>query len=73
MYRRDWKDLLLPRWRRSFNDAAATPIDEEVKITIDDAVRAATARVIRGAKLARPDWMVERLSAIGQRSINKHR
>ena len=73
MYRRDWKDPLPEMAAKLQFDAAATPIDEEVKITIDDAVRCPryTARVIRGCKVGpSPDWMVERLSAIGQRSIN---
>ena len=73
MYRRDWKDPLPEMAAKLQLDAAATPIDEEVKITIDDAVRCPryTARVIRGCKVGpSPDWMVERLSAIGQRSIN---
>ena len=42
-------------------------------MTIDDATRCPryTARVIRGCKVGpSPDWMVERLAAIGQRSIN---
>ena len=44
-----------------------------MKITIEDAARCPryTARVIRGVKVGpSPDWMVERLAAIGQRSIN---
>ena len=42
-------------------------------MTIEDAVRCPrySARVIRGVKVGpSPDWMVERLAAIGQRSIN---
>ncbi len=43
-------------------------------MTIDgDAVRCPrySARVIRGVKVGpSPDWMVERLAAIGQRSVN---
>lgn len=51
----------------------ATPIDQEVSVTIDEAERCPryTARVIKGCKVGpSPDWMVERLAAIGQRSIN---
>lgn len=54
-------------------DKDATPIDKAVTITIEDDVRCPryTARVIRGCKVGpSPDWMVERLAAIGQRSIN---
>lgn len=54
-------------------DTAAEPVDETVRVTIDDAARCPryTARVIRGCKVGpSPDWMVERLAAIGQRSIN---
>ena len=73
MYRRDWNNPLLEMAAKLQLDAASTPIDSEVEITIDDAVRCPryTARVIRGCKVGpSPDWMVERLSAIGQRSIN---
>lgn len=44
-----------------------------MSVTIDDPTRCPryTARVIRGCKVGpSPDWMVERLAAIGQRSIN---
>ena len=73
MYRRDWNNPLPEMAEKLQLDAASTPIDNEVEITIDDAVRCPryTARVIRGCKVGpSPDWMVERLSAIGQRSIN---
>ncbi len=73
MYRRDWNNPLPEMAAKLQLDAASTPIDNEVEITIDDAVRCPryTARVIRGCKVGpSPDWMVERLSAIGQRSIN---
>lgn len=46
---------------------------DAVKVTIEDAARCPryTARVIYGVKVGpSPDWLVERLSAIGQRSIN---
>ena len=54
-------------------DDSAEPVDEMVDITIEDPVRCPryTARVIRNCKVGpSPDWMVERLNAIGQRSIN---
>ena len=44
-----------------------------VKIDVADAVRCPrySARVIHGVKVGpSPDWMVERLAAIGQRSVN---
>lgn len=44
-----------------------------VRISVEDEVRCPryTARVIRNCKVGpSPDWMVERLAAIGQRSIN---
>ena len=53
--------------------ADGAPVDEAVSVTIDDPTRCPryTARVIRGCKVGpSPDWMVERLAAIGQRSIN---
>lgn len=54
-------------------DTTAPAVDKNVKITIEDATRCPrySARVIRGVKIGpSPDWMVERLAAIGQRSIN---
>lgn len=54
-------------------DLHAEPVDASVSVTIEDAQRCPryTARVIRGCKVGpSPDWMVERLTAIGQRSIN---
>ncbi len=51
----------------------APALDSEVSITIADEARCPryAARVIRGCKVGpSPDWMVERLAAIGQRSIN---
>ena len=51
----------------------AAALDSEVSISIADETRCPryTARVIRGCKVGpSPDWMVERLAAIGQRSVN---
>lgn len=48
-------------------------IEGQVRVTIDDADRCPryTARLIKGVKVGpSPDWLVERLTAIGQRSIN---
>ncbi len=48
-------------------------VEDEVRITIEDGLRCPryTARVIHGVKVGpSPAWMVERLAAIGQRSIN---
>ena len=54
-------------------DRTAEPVDKQVSISVEDPVRCPryTARVIRNCKVGpSPDWMVERLNAIGQRSIN---
>lgn len=54
-------------------DSSATPADKTVQITIEEPTRCPrySAQVIRGVKVGpSPDWMVERLAAIGQRSIN---
>lgn len=48
-------------------------IEGQVSVVIDDAERCPryTARLIKGVKVGpSPDWLVERLTAIGQRSIN---
>ena len=73
MYRTDYESPLADMAGKLALDASAAPVDETVKITIEDAARCPryTARVIRGVKVGpSPDWMVERLAAIGQRSIN---
>ena len=73
MYQRDYRNPLAEMAASLELDPASTPIEDEVKITIADDVRCPryTARVIRGCKVGpSPDWMVERLAAIGQRSIN---
>ncbi len=71
MCERDWRDPL---------PAAADALSvgqqawaHRVSVRIDEAERCPryTARVIKGVKVGpSPDWMVERLAAIGQRSIN---
>lgn len=73
MYGKDYTNPLVETAGKLELDSAATPVDEEVKITIEDPARCPryTARVIKGVKIGpSPDWMVERLAAIGQRSIN---
>ncbi len=73
MYRTDYESPLGRMAGKLVLDASSAPVDETVRITIEDAVRCPryTARVIRGGKVGpSPDWMVERLAAIGQRSIN---
>lgn len=73
MYAKEWRDPLSEMASKLKLDADSTPVDEAVSVTIDDAVRCPryTARVIRGCKIGpSPDWMVERLASIGQRSIN---
>ena len=73
MYQRDYTSPLAEMAGKLQLDEAGAPIEDEVKITIADDVRCPryTARVIRGCKVGpSPDWMVERLAAIGQRSIN---
>ena len=73
MYRTDYVSPLAGMAGKLALDASAAPVDETVRITIEDAARCPryTARVIRGVKVGpSPDWMVERLAAIGQRSIN---
>ncbi|WP_165251738.1 phenylalanine--tRNA ligase subunit beta [Adlercreutzia sp. ZJ304] len=71
MYSTDWKNPL--------PDAASKIVIEgeapanAVTVSIEDAKRCPryTARLIKGVKIGpSPDWMVERLAAIGQRSIN---
>ncbi|WP_080802495.1 phenylalanine--tRNA ligase subunit beta [Arabiibacter massiliensis] len=73
MYQRDWTDPLADMAAKLVLDTSAVPVDQAVRVTIDEPARCPryTARVIRGVKVGpSPDWMVERLAAIGQRSIN---
>lgn len=73
MYQRDWRNPLDVMASEMQLDSDAVPADTAVSVTIDDPQRCPryTARVIRGCKVGpSPDWMVERLAAIGQRSIN---
>lgn len=76
MYQRDWVDPLdnMAGGAEGIQlDKDAVPVDKAVRVTIADTQRCPryTARVIRGCKVGpSPDWMVERLAALGQRSIN---
>ena len=73
MYQTDYASPLAKLAGALDPDPEAVPVDVAAKITIDDPVRCPryTARIIRGCKVGpSPDWMVERLAAIGQRSIN---
>lgn len=73
MYQLPVENPLASMMERLELDAQATPVDAAVSVTVEDAKRCPryTARVIRGCKVGpSPDWMVERLAAIGQRSIN---
>ncbi len=75
MYQRDWHDPLaqMAAKLQLGADADEASIGEYVSVTIEDAARCLryTARVILGCKVGpSPDWMAERLAAIGQRSIN---
>lgn len=67
MYGLDWREPAAQL------EEADEPIESQVSVTIDDAERCPryTARLIKGVKVGpSPDWLVERLTAIGQRSIN---
>ena len=67
MYGLDWRE---PAAQLEESDES---IEGQVSVAIDDAERCPryTARLIKGVKVGpSPDWLVERLTAIGQRSIN---
>ena len=73
MYQRDWHDPLAEMAAKLELSPAGDPAASDVTVEIKDDVRCPrySARVIRGVKIGpSPDWMVERLAAIGQRSIN---
>ena len=70
MYAKPWTNPFRT-WPPSWSLRAVEP--NAVKIDVADAVRCPrySARVIHGVKVGpSPDWMVERLAAIGQRSVN---
>lgn len=67
MYGLDWREPAAQL------EEADESIEGQVSVVIDDAERCPryTARLIKGVKVGpSPDWLVERLTAIGQRSIN---
>lgn len=73
MYARPFANPLSEMKERLELDTSAPAADETVQITIEDPSRCPrySAQVIRGVKVGpSPDWMVERLASIGQRSIN---
>ncbi len=73
MYENDWRDPLLKEASSMKVSDAGEAVEELASVTIEDAQRCPryTARIIKGVKIGpSPDWMVERLAAIGQRSIN---
>ena len=73
MYQRDWHSPLTEMAARLELSGEGDPAASDATVEIQDDVRCPryTARVIRGVKIGpSPDWMVERLAAIGQRSIN---
>lgn len=73
MYQREWTNPLSEMAAKIDGVTGGAAVEDDVDITIEDGVRCPryTARIIRNCKVGpSPDWMVERLAAIGQRSIN---
>ena len=73
MYRIPYKNPLSAMAEKMEPVREGRAIDSTVSITIPDPERCPryTARIIRGVKIGpSPDWLVERLASIGQRSIN---
>ena len=73
MYRIPYKNPLASMAEKMEPVREGRAIDSTVSITIPDPDRCPryTARIIRGVKIGpSPDWLVERLASIGQRSIN---
>lgn len=73
MYQKPMNSPLIEMAENLVQDTDAIPVDECVSIEIEDATRCPryTARVIRGCKVGpSPEWLVERLTALGQRPIN---
>ena len=73
MYQKDWNDPTADMAAKLTVDAEGPAVEDLVKIDIEDELRCPryAVQVIRNCKVGpSPDWMVERLAAIGQRSIN---
>lgn len=73
IYGNDWTDPLPAAAAKMAVADTAETVEDLATITIDDPERCPrySARIIKGVKIGpSPDWMVERLAAIGQRSIN---
>ncbi len=73
MYQLDWENPLSAMVEKLELDQSAAPVDSVVSVTIEDPKRCPrySARIIRDCKVGpSPEWLVERLAAIGQRSIN---
>lgn len=73
MYRRDFADPLADMAHKLELDYNAVPVDKAVRVFVEDAQRCPryAVRVIRDVKVGpSPDWMVKRLAALGQRSVN---
>ena len=73
MYQREWNNPLAEMAARADAVEGGEPAETEADVTIEEPARCPryTARIIRNVKVGpSPDWMVERLAAIGQRSIN---
>ncbi len=73
MYQRDWSDPVFDMAAKLKVSTAGPAVEDLVKVDIEDDVRCPryAVQVIRGCKVGpSPDWLVERLAAVGQRSIN---
>lgn len=73
MYQQDWNNPLLAMASKMQLSSELDPLASDVTINIEDPQRCPryTTRIIRGVKIGpSPDWLVERLASIGQRSIN---
>lgn len=73
MYRTECRNPLEDMAAKLEPAERAASVNEAVEVSIEDATRCPryTARVIRGVQVGpSPDWMVEQLAAIGQRSVN---
>ncbi len=73
MYETDWHNPLPEEAAKLELESDGNALEDLVSVAIEDSVRCPryTVRVIRDVKVGpSPDWMVERLAAIGQRSIN---
>lgn len=70
---RDWTDPIADDFAKLIVSKTETTVEDEVDVTVEDSTRCPryTAAVIKGVKVGpSPQWLVDKLLSVGQRSVN---